>query len=333
MVACSVVILSVVVLMSSPSIKRKNSSSSQGGLKHYLTEHKQTAGESIDQLWIKPFGSLMTVFLIGLSLALPLILIVILESGDKLVSSWQGQSKISLFLKMDVSEQSGTALSQNLVSHKGVRSLRYLSKQQSLEEFENNSGVAVPLELLEENPLPAVIVVEARTARPGDLESLRDELARLPEVEFAQLDLLWVKRLQAILHAGQYLAQALALILALVVLFVVMNTMKLLIEHRRSEIEITLLVGGSHAYIRRPFLYLGLWYGLFGGLLAVTAVESLLWWIEGPVASMSALYESSFYVQSMSLSLFFKALLFSSLLGVTAAWLEVSLHLRRALAK
>lgn len=333
MVACSVAILSAVVLMSSSSIKKKSSNPSGGGLKHYLTEHKQTAGESIDQLWIKPFGSLMTTFLIGLSLALPLVLIVMLESGDRLVSSWQGQSKISLFLKMDVNEQSGSDLSKTLASHKGVRSLRYLSKQQSLEEFESNSGVSVPLELLEENPLPAVIVVEAGTADARELEGLRDELARLPEVEHAQLDLLWVKRLQAMLQAGQYLAKTLALILALVVLFVVMNTMRLLIEHRRSEIEITLLVGGSHAYIRRPFLYLGLWYGLFGGLLAVTAVELLLWWIEAPVAAVSTLYESDFRLESMSLSLFLQVLLFSSLLGVIAAWLEVSMHLRRALAK
>jgi len=144
---------------------------------------------------------------------------------------------------------------------------------------------------------------------------------------------LWMKRLQAMLQIGVHLAQVLALILALVVLFVVMNTLKLLIEHRRNEIEITLLVGGSHAYIRRPFLYLGLWYGLFGGLLAVTVVELLLWWLESPVARMSSLYDSSFQVQSMPLSLFFQVLLFSSLLGVMAAWLEVGMHLRRALAK
>ncbi|MBL4607799.1 MAG: ABC transporter permease [Pseudomonadales bacterium] len=317
-----------------PSPPLKKNSYSQGGFKHYLTEHQQTAGESIDQLWIKPFGSLMTILLIGLSLSLPLALIVMLENGDKLVGSWEGQSKVSLFMKMDVSEQSGLALSQRLALRSEVRKLRYLSKEQSLKEFESSSGISVPLALLDENPLPAVIILEAKaSSSPDDLSRLRDELSLLPEVEYAQLDLLWMKRLQAMLQIGVHLAQVLALILALVVLFVVMNTLKLLIEHRRNEIEITLLVGGSHAYIRRPFLYLGLWYGLFGGLLAVTVVELLLWWLESPVARMSSLYDSSFQVQSMPLSLFFQVLLFSSLLGVMAAWLEVGMHLRRALAK
>ena len=316
-----------------PSPSQARNAPNPGGFKHYLMEHRQTAGESIDQLWLKPFGSLMTILLIGLSLALPLALIVMLENGKDLAGSWQGQSKVSLFLKMDTAEPDGLALSQRLKARSDVRNLRYLSRAQSLEEFENSSGVTVSLELLEENPLPAVIIVEAQSSNPAELDKLRTELSQLPEVEHAQLDLQWVKRLQAMLQVGVHLSQVMALVLGLVVLFSVMNTLKLLIAQRQSEIEVTLLVGGSHAYIRRPFLYLGLWYGLFGGLLAVIVVETLLWWVESPIANMSALYESSFQVQSMSLSLFSQVLLFSSLLGVMAAWLEVSMHLRRALPK
>ncbi|MBV1870003.1 MAG: permease-like cell division protein FtsX [Gammaproteobacteria bacterium] len=316
-----------------PSSSSTKNTDRPGGFKHYLREHKQTAGESIDQLWLKPLGSLMTILLIGLSLTLPLALIVILENGRDLVGSWQGQSTVSLFLSEGLSEPEGLALSKTLAARDDIRKLRYLSKAQSLQEFESSSGITVSLELLGENPLPAVIIVEARNGDPAALDALRGELSSFSGVAFAQLDLQWVKRLQAMLQVGVQSAQVMALVFTLVVLFVVMNTLKLLIAQRRSEIDITLLVGGSHAYIRRPFLYLGLWYGLFGGLLAVTLVEALLWWVEGPIANMASLYDSSFHVKSMPVMLFLQALIFSSLLGVVAAWIEASAHLRRALPR
>jgi cell division transport system permease protein len=310
---------------------RKNSASVR--LKHYFTEHQQTASASLGQLWLKPLSSLMTIMVIGLSLALPLCLSVLLENGQQLIGSWQGQSQMSLFLRMETSEDDAKQLMQTLAAHSDVKNVRYLSKEQSLKDYEDLTGTRVAIDLLEGNPLPAVIVLEPKSSDAAILKKMKDELLKLAPVEFAQMDLQWVERLQAILQLGTYLVQALALMLALVLLFVVMNTLKLLIENRRNEIDITLLVGGSHTYIRRPFLYLGFWYGLLGALLAVSAVEMLLGWIEEPVTMLSNLYQSQFTLHSMSLDLFFQVLGFSSLLGVIGAWIEVSLHLYRARPK
>lgn len=309
----------------------KNSASVR--LKHYFTEHQQTAGTSLGQLWLKPLSSLMTIMVIGLSLALPLCLSVLLENGQKLIGSWQGQSQMSLFLRIETSEDDAKQLMQTLAARSDVKNVRYLSKEQSLKDYEDLTGSRVAIDLLEGNPLPAVIVLEPKSSDAAILKKIKDELLKFAPVEFAQMDLQWVERLQAILQLGTYLVQALALMLALVLLFVVMNTLKLLIENRRNEIDITLLVGGSHTYIRRPFLYLGFWYGLLGALLAVSAVEMLLGWIEEPVSMLSGLYQSQFTLQSMSLDLFFQVLGFSSLLGIIGAWIEVSLYLYRARPK
>jgi len=302
-------------------------------LKHYFTEHQQTASASLGQLWLKPLSSLMTIMVIGLSLALPLCLSVLLENGQQLIGSWQGQSQISLFLRMETSEDDAKQLMQTLAARSDVKNVRYLSKEQSLKDYEDLTGTRVAIDLLEGNPLPAVLVLEAKSSDAAVLKKMKNELVTLAPVEFAQMDLQWIERLQAILQLGTYLVQALALMLALVLLFVVMNTLKLLIENRRNEIDITLLVGGSHTYIRRPFLYLGFWYGLLGALLAVSAVEMLLGWIEEPVTTLSSLYQSQFTLHSMSLDLFFQVLGFSSLLGIIGAWIEVSLHLYRARPK
>ena len=296
---------------------------------HYLSLHKHVAGESINQLWLRPMGTLMTVIVIGLSLAFPLVLQVFIHNGDDLLGVWRDQSQLSLFLADEVSEPSGLQLSTLLATMPDVAQAQYLSKAQSLQEYERSTKTTVPLEFLGENPLPAVIVVHAAFQEAGELERLRVEFANLPEVEFVQLDLQWVQRLRAMLATGERFIQALSLMLALAVLFIVMNTLRLVIEHRKKEIEITLLVGGTYTYIRRPFLYLGLWYGLGGGLLAVSVVETILWWMESSVASLSGLYQSQFKLQSIAVSSFFSLLFLSGLLGVVGAWVEVSLHLRR----
>ena len=301
--------------------------------RHYLSLHRHVAAESIDQLWHRPMGSLMTVIVIGLSLAFPLVLQVFIHNGDNLLGVWREQSQLSLFLTDEVSESGGLQLSTLLATMPDVASTQYLSKTQSLQEYERSSKTSVPLEFLGENPLPAVIVVNAVFQKAGELERLRVEFDGLPEVEFVQLDLQWVQRLRAMLAAGERFVQALSLMLASAVLFVVMNTLRLVIEHRKKEIEITLLVGGTYTYIRRPFLYLGLWYGLGGGLLAVSAVETILWWMESSVTRLSGLYQSQFELQSIAMSLFLGVLLLSSLLGVVGAWVEVSLHLRRITPK
>lgn len=301
--------------------------------RRYLSLHRHVAAESIDQLWRRPMGTFMTVIVIGLSLAFPLVLQVFIHNGDNLLGVWHEQSQLSLFLADEVSESGGLQLSTLLATMPDVASTQYLSKTQSLQEYERNSKTSVPLEFLGENPLPAVIVVNAVFQEAGGLERLGVEFDSLPEVEFVQLDLQWVQRLRAMLAAGERFVQALSLMLASAVLFVVMNTLRLVIEHRRKEIEVTLLVGGTYTYIRRPFLYLGLWYGLGGGLLAVSAVETILWWMESSVARLSGLYQSQFELQSIAMSLFLGVLLLSSLLGVVGAWVEVSLHLRRIAPK
>lgn len=298
--------------------------------KHYLVEHRNTASTSLEQLWRRPFSSLMTIMVIGLSLALPLILTVLLENGQTLLGGWHNQSQISLFLRLETSDSDAEQLAQNLKARKDIKTVRAISKQQSLQDYETLTQSQVATDLLEGNPLPAVIIVEAKSNDAAVLEKLHQELQALPAVEFVQVDLQWIKRLQAMLEIGQYLAQTLTVMLALVLLFVVMNTLKLLIENRRAEIEITLLVGGSPTYIRRPFLYLGFWYGLLGALLAISAVEVLVAGLQVPVTSLANLYQSQFSLHSMSLPLFFEVLALSCMLGMVGAWLEVSLHLYRA---
>jgi cell division transport system permease protein len=120
-----------------------------------------------------------------------------------------------------------------------------------------------------------------------------------------------------------------AALLAAGVLGVVGNTIRLEIDGRRAEIEVTKLVGGSNAFVRRPFLYSGLWQGLFGGLLAVGIVTAGLWALDPFVGRLAAAYGSGFSLRGLGFREWALVAGGGAVLGFLGAWLAAAYHLRR----
>ena len=156
---------------------------------------------------------------------------------------------------------------------------------------------------------------------------LRDRIAGRPEVSSAVLDMEWVQRLNALVALSQRAVSALGIILALGVLLIIGNTIRLAIENRRQEILVVKLVGGSDAFVRRPFLYTGFWYGLGGAALAWAVIAAALWWLRGPLATLAVLYQSDFVLEGLGLSGGAVLLAAGALLGLLGAWLAVARHL------
>jgi cell division transport system permease protein len=140
---------------------------------------------------------------------------------------------------------------------------------------------------------------------------------------------LWVKRLYQFMELGQRLVWALATLLGLAVLLIIGNTIRLSIESRRDEILVVKLVGGTDAFVRRPFLYTGIWFGLGGGIIAWLLLSMGLYWLSGPVETLISLYGSDFVLQGLSLSDSLMLIFDGVILGWLGAWLAVSRHLTK----
>lgn len=295
----------------------------------WVKHHRRVAHESLQRLLAAPGSSLLTWLVIGIALALPAGLLVALNNMQTLAGSWDGAARISLFLHESASEAQGYALAKEINLLAGVKDTDYISRQAALEEFQQLSGFGEVLASLPENPLPAVVVVHpaASHASPDAVEGLLATLRAEPLVELAQLDMQWVQRLYTLMELGRRATLALATLLGLGVLLVTGNTIRLAIEGRRDEILIVKLVGGTNAYVRRPFLYTGLWYGLGGSLFAWVVVGALLWWLQGPVGQLAQLYESRFALQGLGLGDSVLLAASGGLLGLGGAWLAVSRHL------
>lgn len=295
----------------------------------YLSHHRLVARESFLRLLATPIPSLMTWLVIGIAMALPGSLYVGLSNVEAVSRGWDGAAQISLFVHKVVSEQDSRKLARSIEARPEVASVEFISRDQALAEFQQLSGYGEVLEHLDDNPLPAVIVVRPveEDISAEATEQLFRVLGDLPQVDQAVLDLEWVQRLYSMMALGKRMTLSLAALLSLGVLLVVGNTIRLAIESRREEIVIVKLVGGTNAFVRRPFLYTGLWYGLGGGILAWLIISVSLLWLGGPVAELAGLYQSEFALQGLGVGDSLMMWLGGGLLGLLGAWLAVGRHL------
>jgi cell division transport system permease protein len=300
----------------------------RGRLRSYFSHHSSTARDSLNRLMATPYATAMTWFVIGIALALPVGLSLILSNAESASDGWDSGAQVSVFLHKRIQEQDGRGLATRLAQRADVVSTRYISAEQALEEFQQLSGFGNVLRNLDSNPLPAlIIVIPASSVGMVATEALVADLQAITEVQNVVLDLAWVQRLYSLMEISRRVVLALGLMLALGVLLVIGNTIRLAIESRRDEVVIIKLVGGSDAFVRRPFLYTGFWYGAGGALIAWLLIGLALIWVSGPLASLSALYQSSFSIHGLGFAGGVLLLLAGGCLGLFGAWLAVARHL------
>jgi cell division transport system permease protein len=290
--------------------------------------HKLSAGDSLRRLLASPISSLMTWLVIGIALALPVGLGVALENARQVSVGWDNSAQISLFLRAEISLEAAERLRTQLDGSPAIELARLVSREQALDEFRQLSGFDEILAHLDENPLPNLLLItpdkDLTSVQVADLQA---SLLEQPGVERALLDMEWVQRLNALMKLFQRAVWVVGAVFALGVLLVIGNTIRLAIENRRDEILVVKLVGGSNAFVRRPFLYTGFWYGLGGSVFAWIVVGVSLWWLRDPLATLAVLYQSELSLQGLGVSGGLRLLALGGLLGLLGAWLSVSRHL------
>jgi len=303
----------------------------RSGLSILFERHAQALLGSLGRLARQPLATLLTVLVIGIALALPAALYLAVANMRTVTRGLDDTVQLSVYFRMTTTEAKAKKTAAVVAARHGIEETRLVSPEEGLAEFQKLSGIGDALKALPDNPLPWLLQV--RPAPPQDsaaaVESLAAELREMDGVDFVEADTAWVRRLHAIEDTMQQLVLLVAAVLAAGVLAVVGNTIRLEINGRRAEIEVTKLVGGSNAFVRRPFLYSGLWQGLAGGLLAAGLVTLGLTVLEPFVARLAAAYGSSFALQGLSIREWPLVIGSGAALGFLGAWLAAAYHLRR----
>jgi cell division transport system permease protein len=300
-------------------------------MKAWIVRHLQVFFATLGELAHAPLANGLTIAVIGVTLALPAALYVGVQNLQRLSGGLDAAGQVSLFLKRDTAQKEIDALAARLRGRSEVESVTYLSPDAAFEEFRRVSGFGAALDALPRNPLPPVLLVAPAPAHRSTaaLRALTAELGRIPTVELAQFDLEWVQRLQAILRLAERGVWMLATLLAVAVLLIVGNTIRLAVLNRREEIEIVRLVGGTDAFIRRPFLYAGTLQGALGALLAWLLVAGTLGLLGGPISELATLYGSSVGASGLGANASLLLLAGGAGLGWLGSRIAVGRHLRR----
>lgn len=297
--------------------------SAGGGVASWARHHRTVAVDSLGRLLQAWLNSLLTWLVMGIALALPAMMYVLLANVSSVSAGFGGKPRITLFL-VDSSVAAGEALRDEIEGEPAVTAARYISAADALADFEQRSEFEGVLETLEQNPLPAVIVV---TPDANSVEALVARYKADTRFDSVLVDLAWVQRLLLLVDLAESIVSWMALFFAMGVFLITGNTIRLAIESRRTEIEVVKLVGGTDAFVRRPFLYLGFWYGVGGALAALLLVEFSLFWLQGPVEAVLGAYGSAFAVTGLGLMGILGLLGTGVALGVAGAWLAVNRHL------
>ena len=300
-----------------PSIKNR--------MRAYVRDHVRVLLFSLGKLYRTPLATTFTMLMIAVALALPACLYVLLNNLQTVTHKWDDAGQISLFLQTETSEQAIKQLKNQLDEHSQVDNVNYIPADLALSEFKQRSEFGELLAGLPANPLPPTLIVTPISSAKlsGELYKLKSEFQSLANVEQVQLDMQWLQRLQAITDIIRRAITAIGIMLGLSVLLVVGNSIRLDIENRRSEIEVTKLIGASDRFIRRPFLYGGMWFGLLGGVLALLLVFIVLLVIRQPAQDLVNLYDSDFKLMLPSIKQSIGLIGTSVFLGLFGSWLAV----------
>ena len=299
-------------------------------MKQWLERHVQTFVGSLGRLWQHPFSTLLTVLVIGIALALPACLHVLVQNVRAASGGWSNALDISVYMKPAATLEQAQQAAERVRKRRDVEDVKLVEADDALEEFRRSSGFGEALDALKDNPLPHALVVRpaAEFREASQVEGLTEELRNIDHVDLVQLDTAWVSRFNAILDVVRRVVLLAAGLFALGILVIVGNTIRLDIENRRDEIEVTKLVGGSDAFVRRPFLYSGVWYGLGGALIAWLIVSVVISVLGEPVQRIAGLYGSTFELGGLGLEGTGVLLLGGVVLGWLGSFIAATRELR-----
>lgn len=279
----------------------------------------------------QPLATLLTVMVIAISLTLPSVCYLVYKNVSEAAIQWYPTPQLTVYLDKALDDAAAEQVIATLKQQEGVAKVNYLSREEALGEFRNWSGFGGALDMLEENPLPAVAILTPKLnfESSATLQTLRDRVAQQQGVDEVRMDDSWFARLAALTGLVGQVAGMIGLLMVVAVFLVIGNSVRLNIFSRRDTINVMKLIGATDGFILRPFLNGGALLGFCGALLSLILSQTMVWQLDGAVARVASVFGTTFTLHGLSWDEGLLLLLVATMSGWIAAWLATVQHLRR----
>lgn len=295
----------------------------------WLSDNARNFVGSFVTIFKRPVASLLTLLVLAIGLALPTVLAIFTLNVQETADNIDYDAKITLFLQPYITNNEQSELAKRILSIKSIDYLNIITPEEGLKEFSAYSGIPDLASTLLENPLPPVIEISPKNPSPKNVAALSAKFEKLDVVDIVKSDVQWIERLQRIISIARNSFIILFSALCLLVIITLFNTIRLLIENRRLEILVTRLVGGTKTYIRRPFLYVGFWYGLIAALLALGLSFAAIRLAKEPIDALVNDFAADVTLTDIPLTLPIVVIFTGIALGIMSAWFASSWQINR----
>ena len=298
---------------------------------NWLNQHVQAIKLVLARMHNNKLSTFMISLVIAVAMSVPGLFYMGVDHLSKLSNHMQDETEISLFLKLDANPNVASEIDAALAKNTAIKQYHLVTKDQAWKELKakaESNKIDNEVSQLTKNPLPDAFFIQAKSADPATLEALKNELQGIPGVDQAVLNSEWAKRLSTILALGTKIILFIAALLAVALLIIIGNTVRMQILTQKDEIIVSKLIGATTGFIRTPFLYAGMLYGLLGGLLAMVILTLIVQLYNQSVTQLSHLYSSDFSLPWLNIPLYIAIVVASIFIG----WLGSYLSVTRAIA-
>lgn len=297
-------------------------------MSNWLNHHLQAIKLVLSRMRSNLLSSFMICLVIGVAMCLPSLFYLAVDNLSKLTDHMQNETEISLFLKLNASADTVAEIDALLAKNPAIKQYHLVTKDEAWQQLQakskDNQDVSDAINQLGKNPLPDAFFIQAKSADPEALQALKNTLESIPGIEQALLNTEWAKRLATLLNIGKKLIFFIAALLAIVLLVIIGNTVRMQILTQKGEIEVSYLIGATNSFIRTPFLYAGVLYGLFGGMLAILMITGMIQTFNYSVLEISHLYNSDFSLTLFNANLFLTVIGAAVIIGWTGSYFAVT---------
>lgn len=297
-------------------------------MNNWLNQHIQAIKLVLGRMQNKALSTFMISLVIAVALCVPGLFYLSVDHLSQFTNHMQDETEISLFLKLDADKDAVSKIDKILAKNDSIKTFHLVTKENAWETLKNKSEASnetgSKVTDLEKNPLPDAFFIQAKSTEPESLEALKKELQNIPGVEHVLLNTDWAKRLSAILALGKKIILFVTALLAIALLVIIGNTIRMQILTQKDEVIVSKLIGATNSFIRIPFLYAGILYGILGGLLAIIFLMLTVMVFNLSVQQLSSLYNSDFSLPIFNGQLFISVIGFAIFIGWLGSYLAVS---------
>lgn len=295
---------------------------------NWLNHQLQAIRLVLSRMRNNALSTFMICLVVGVAMCLPSLFYLAVDNLSRLTDHMQDETEISLFLQLDAGKNTISEIDALLAKNPAIKQYHYVSKDEAWKQLQlkskaDDTAIDV-INQLGKNPLPDAFFIQAKSADPDALEALKQELKNIAGVEQALLNTEWAKRLATLLGLGKKLIFFISILLAAVLLVIIGNTARMQILTQKDEIEVSYLIGATKSFIRTPFLYAGMLYGLFGGLLAILMIIGIVLTFNYSVSTISHLYSSDFSLSLLNGPLYLAIIISATFIGWLGSFVTVT---------